>query len=83
MCEAGLSTLGIMPNGSVLPCSMFLSELPFGNIRTDDIEKIWESDSAEAFRKKYKFSGHFPHDECIHCENNILRHMPWHFFLEF
>lgn len=71
MCEAGISTLGIRPNGDVLPCSMFMSEHPFGNISTDDIRSIWVNRNAKSFRERYKYSNRFPHKECISCKNSL------------
>ncbi len=41
-CGAGVDTLAINPVGDIAACPMFLSEKIIGNIRKDDIIRLWD-----------------------------------------
>ena len=48
VCEALRSSLDILPNGDVIPCS-FLHKV-VGNIRRNSLKEIWESTEADEIR---------------------------------
>jgi len=55
-CPAGLSSLSILPDGTVLPCRRL--EIPIGNIVTDRLYKIWyTSDILWRLRNKSNLLG--------------------------
>ena len=43
-CGACLSNMAITPGGNVVPCQSWLSDVPLGNMLTDDWKKIWDSE---------------------------------------
>jgi radical SAM protein with 4Fe4S-binding SPASM domain len=55
-CDAGITKLAIMPDGSMFPCNLFagFEEFRLGNIFKEGIEKIWNSPVLEKFRKYNK-----------------------------
>ena len=66
-CDAGVTKLAIMPDGSAFPCNLFsgFGEFFLGNIFTDGIEKIWSNPVLENFRK---------HDGNKRCGRNNCSH---------
>ena len=42
-CGACLSNMAITPGGNVVPCQSWLSDMPLGNMLTDDWAGIWDS----------------------------------------
>ena len=44
-CGACLSNMAITPGGNVVPCQSWLSDVPLGNMLTDDWAQIWDSAS--------------------------------------
>lgn len=48
-CSAGSSTLFITAEGKVAPCP-FLRHMTIGNLRSEDLKTIWNSDALECFR---------------------------------
>jgi len=55
-CPAGLTSLSILQDGTVLPCRRL--EIPIGNILTDGLYKIWyTSDVLWKLRNKQKLTG--------------------------
>ncbi|HXX57581.1 MAG TPA: radical SAM/SPASM domain-containing protein [Thermodesulfovibrionales bacterium] len=52
-CSAGVTKLGIMPDGSVFPCNLFfgMGEFYIGNIFTDGFADIWNSPKLSFFRR--------------------------------
>ncbi len=66
-CNAGLTKIAVMPDGSAFPCNLFAGFKDFylGNILKDGIEKIWGSKILKFFRNE----GHknmCKKNECIH-----------------
>jgi radical SAM protein with 4Fe4S-binding SPASM domain len=55
-CDAGITKLAIMPDGSVFPCNLFagFEEFRLGNIFEEGIEKIWNNPVLERFRRYNK-----------------------------
>lgn len=51
-CSAGVTKLGILPDGSVFPCNLFfgMEEFYLGNILHDRFELIWNSPKLHFFR---------------------------------
>jgi radical SAM protein with 4Fe4S-binding SPASM domain len=51
-CPAGMTKLGIMPDGSAYPCNLFFGKKEFllGNILADPFEVIWNHSSLTFFR---------------------------------
>ena len=51
-CNAGLTKLAVMPEGSVFPCNLLAGFKNFclGNILNDDIEEIWGNRILKFFR---------------------------------
>lgn len=67
-CPAGVTKLGILPDGSTFPCNLFfgMEEFCLGNILTSKFEDIWNSPKLDFFRR---FSqNHCPLDDCKHHE---------------
>jgi len=64
-CAAGVTKLGIMPDGSVYPCNLFFgnSEFYLGNILNGRLEDIWGSPKLDFFRQ-FKRNG-CPVTDCI------------------
>jgi radical SAM protein with 4Fe4S-binding SPASM domain len=52
-CPAGVTKLGIMPDGSAYPCNLFFgnSEFYLGNILSSGLEDIWGSPGLDFFRR--------------------------------
>lgn len=52
-CDAGITKVAIMPDGSVFPCNLFLGfdEFLLGNLFNDGIEKILSNPVLERFRE--------------------------------
>jgi radical SAM protein with 4Fe4S-binding SPASM domain len=52
-CPAGVTKLGIMPDGSVYPCNLFFGNKEFylGNILSSGLEDIWGSPRLDFFRR--------------------------------
>lgn len=52
-CDAGLTKIALLPDGSAFPCNLFFGfdEFHLGNILIDGIEKIWSNPILERFRK--------------------------------
>jgi len=69
-CLAGLNHLAIDPEGNIKGCPIHPNELIEGNIRKDDLMKIWQSDDTFSYnRKPQKLEKH-----CKSCKhNNICR----------
>jgi radical SAM protein with 4Fe4S-binding SPASM domain len=51
-CDAGITKIAIMPDGSAFPCNLFFGfpEFMLGNVFEDGIENIWNSPVLETFR---------------------------------
>jgi mycofactocin biosynthetic radical S-adenosylmethionine protein MftC len=51
-CDAGVTKIAVMPDGSAFPCNLFAGsgEFLLGNIFRDGIEKIWQNRLLEYFR---------------------------------
>lgn len=59
-CEFPWSSLTIMSNGNVVPCTQdYDAEMCFGNIKETSLETIWNSDEYKEFRQ-WHISGNFP-----------------------
>jgi radical SAM protein with 4Fe4S-binding SPASM domain len=66
-CNAGLTKIAVMPDGSAFPCNLFAGFKNFylGNILKDDIETIWGNDILHFFRDENHKNICKEH-ECIH-----------------
>lgn len=53
-CTASRTSLAIMPNLDVMPCSFISKDSQFPNLRNQSLEKIWQGDFFDDFRKKIK-----------------------------
>ncbi|ESP62506.1 Radical SAM domain protein [Smithella sp. ME-1] len=51
-CLAGFLYLRLLPNGDIMPCTIF-SE-PMGNIKEKSFSEIWHSEKADSMRKQVK-----------------------------
>lgn len=51
-CMAPWMSIHTWPNGNVYPCCLWDSSAPIGNLNTDSIEKIWNSDKLKDTRLK-------------------------------
>ncbi len=51
-CDAGITKIAVMPDGSAFPCNLFagIGKFLLGNIFRDGIEKIWHNRLLEYFR---------------------------------
>jgi radical SAM protein with 4Fe4S-binding SPASM domain len=51
-CDAGVTKIAVMPDGSAFPCNLFAGSGEFflGNIFTDGLEKIWHNPTLNYFR---------------------------------
>jgi radical SAM protein with 4Fe4S-binding SPASM domain len=64
-CSAGVTKLGITPDGSVFPCNLFfgMEEFSLGNVFSDKFFDIWRSPKLDFFRR---FDGnHCPSKNCF------------------
>jgi len=59
-CAAGVTKLGVMPDGSVYPCNLFFGvrEFYLGTILSDGFDDIWSSTKLDFFRHFEKNSCH-------------------------
>jgi radical SAM protein with 4Fe4S-binding SPASM domain len=66
-CNAGLTKIAVMPDGSAFPCNLFAGFKDFylGNILKNDMEKIWGNDILHVFRDENHKNICKKH-ECIH-----------------
>lgn len=66
-CNAGITKIAVMPDGSAFPCNLFagFKEFRLGNILEDGIEKVWRSPVLEAFRR---------YDGINRCKRNDCNH---------
>jgi radical SAM protein with 4Fe4S-binding SPASM domain len=64
-CAAGVTKLGIMPDGSVYPCNLFfgMREFYLGNILSNGFDDIWSSAKLDFFRRFEK--NNCPERSCI------------------
>jgi len=55
-CDAGITKIAILPDGSAFPCNLFFGFKVFhlGNLFKDGIEKIWSNPVLDRFRKYNK-----------------------------
>ena len=67
-CEALRSSIDILPNGDVIPCSFLNKKI--GNVKTERIEDIWNSKEAEEFRSQLDNVKNL--SECKDCKFNNL-----------
>ena len=52
MCGACLSNMAIAPDGSVVPCQSWLSDVVLGNMLTDNWDNIWDSEACKTIRNE-------------------------------
>jgi radical SAM protein with 4Fe4S-binding SPASM domain len=66
-CNAGITKIAVMPDGSAFPCNLFAGSGKFllGNIFMDGIEKIWHNRLLEYFRD-YKKENLCVRKDCAH-----------------
>jgi mycofactocin biosynthetic radical S-adenosylmethionine protein MftC len=66
-CDAGITKIAVMPDGSAFPCNLFagLGKFLLGNIFRDGIEKIWHNRILEFFRG-YKRDNLCGRKDCAH-----------------
>jgi radical SAM protein with 4Fe4S-binding SPASM domain len=52
-CDAGITKISIMPDGTAFPCNLFarFKEFCLGNVVHEGIEKIWEHPVLKIFRR--------------------------------
>lgn len=68
ICHAGFSALTVEPDGNVIPCQRYFE--PIGNILTDTIDALWNSQLSKKLRGRIKKIGNL--DKCIEtrsCKN--------------
>jgi radical SAM protein with 4Fe4S-binding SPASM domain len=67
-CNAGLTKIAVMPDGSAFPCNLFagFNDFYLGNILKDNIENIWENEILRFFRD-VDHKNMCKKNECIHC----------------
>jgi len=59
-CEFPWTSLSVMANGEVVPCTQdYNTELSFGNVNDRSLDAIWNSNEYKEFRK-YHITGDFP-----------------------
>jgi radical SAM protein with 4Fe4S-binding SPASM domain len=63
ICNAGMTGLGINPNGDVFPCNAF--QLKLGNVKEHSIKDIWENSPVLTEWRKQTFD---MVGECVSCE---------------
>jgi radical SAM protein with 4Fe4S-binding SPASM domain len=62
-CEGCITQCGITPDGNVLPC-LFIPFYRIGNVREENLERIWCSQKAKEFRG----SRQALYEECLKCK---------------
>lgn len=68
-CGIGLDRIGIKADGSILPCPGCVKEMSIGNVRDDNIKKLWETNE---FLKKLRTMRVETDFHCQKCE-----YIPW------
>jgi len=59
-CEYPWTSLTVMANGEVVPCTQdYDAELSFGNVKDQSLEEIWNGEKYKAFRNMH-ITGNFP-----------------------
>ena len=68
-CDAGITKIAVMPDGSAFPCNLLAGSRNFflGNIFRDGIENIWHNPILESFRT-HRVENFCKHKECRHFE---------------
>jgi len=68
-CDAGITKIAVMPDGSAFPCNLLAGSRNFflGNIFRDGIAKIWHNPVLECFRT-HSVENPCEHKECRHFE---------------
>ena len=61
-CEALITSLDILPDLSVIPCSFY--HIKLGNLRESSIYEVWNNEKSEKVRKKILYR-----EECRTCEH--------------
>jgi radical SAM protein with 4Fe4S-binding SPASM domain len=66
-CNAGLTKIAVMPDGSAFPCNLLAGfhEFYLGNILEDDIEDIWGNEILKCFRD-LNHKNMCKNNDCIH-----------------
>ncbi len=73
-CEYPWTSLTIMVDGSVVPCTQdYNAEMVFGNVKNDSLENIWNSEKYFNFREMH-ISGNFPKNyKCFErCDQKLV-----------
>ncbi len=66
-CDAGITKIAVMPDGSAFPCNLFagLEKFLLGNIFRDGIEKIWRNPVLDYFRN-HRVENQCINKKCLH-----------------
>jgi radical SAM protein with 4Fe4S-binding SPASM domain len=66
-CDAGITKIAVMPDGSTFPCNLFagLEKFLLGNIFRDGIEKIWRNPVLLYFRN-HRVENQCINKKCLH-----------------
>ena len=69
-CDAGITKIAVMPDGSVFPCNLLAGSQNFflGNIFRDGIEKIWRNPVLDYFRN-HRVENQCINKKCLHFTN--------------
>lgn len=67
VCPQPFYMLSVWPDGTVSPCDALYKASPLGNIETDSLSRMWQSETLRDFRiKQLKYARHMNHS-CRRC----------------
>lgn len=75
VCPMSFFTLGIYPNGDMIPCDVIYKPVILGNVNKDTIYDMWYGEKLYEFRMNQLKNGRFTNPECARCvtPDDILR----------
>ena len=75
VCPMSFFTLGIYPNGDMIPCDVIYKPVILGNVNQERILDMWNGDKLYEFRMNQLKNGRFTNPECARCvtPDDILR----------
>ena len=75
VCPMSFFTLGIYPNGDMIPCDVIYKPVILGNVNKNTIYDMWYGEKLYEFRMNQLKNGRFTNPECARCvtPDDILR----------
>lgn len=75
VCPMSFFTLGIYPNGDMIPCDVIYKPVILGNVNNETVFDMWNGEKLYEFRINQLKNGRFTNPECARCvtPDDILR----------